>query len=186
MSLNCAVTITFTEPILSRKIPDFENIITGKASDGPYRIGSRSNGLFGRIKLGLCDLLDLNPKLQKYLPGLMPHVRNRKFYLNLNSLFIADGFRLIDSFNLPIVSRPYDLTDWARDITEAEYLDLVGPSDFDALLAKHDSLRWMMGWRSEPGHEGHYGQIEAIFHLIWEFKRGNRPRRYRLEVSDMG
>ena len=73
-----------------------------------------------------------------------------------------------------------------REITEVEYLDLVGPPDIDLLQAKHPGLRWMMEWRSKPGRETDYGQVERIFHLISEFKRGNRALRYRLTISDMG
>lgn len=116
-----------------------------------------------------------------------PGAKSRDFYLNLSLLGICrDGIRLIDRFNLPLVSDPHALADWSREITEAEYLDLVGPPDIEALLAKHRGFRSMMEWRSEPGHENHYTQVEKIFHLVSEFKRGNRAVRYRLTVSDMG
>ena len=58
--------------------------------------------------------------------------------------------------------------------------------DIEALLAKHRGLRWIVEWRSEPGHEDHYGQVKTVFQLVSEFKRGNQPLRYWLTVSDMG
>ena len=116
-----------------------------------------------------------------------PNSTRRDFRLNLGYLWMcSDGFALIDRFKLPLVSSPHDLADWSRELTEAEYLDLVGPPDFESVLAKHPGLPRMVDWRSEPGHEDHYGQISEIFHLISEFKRGNRPLRYQLTVSDMG
>lgn len=116
-----------------------------------------------------------------------PASKDREFPIVLSLLGIRpNGYDLIRSFDLPLVSRPYDLADWSREITEAEYLDLVGPPDIEALRAKHSGLRWMMEWRREPGHETDYGQIERIFLLVSELKRGNRPLRYQLTVSDMG
>lgn len=115
------------------------------------------------------------------------NTKDRDFYVDLGLLGMCrDGYRLIDRFNLPLVSDPHALADWSREITEVEYLDLVGPPDIDLLQAKHPGLRWMMEWRSRPGRETDYGQVERIFHLISEFKRGNRALRYRLTISDMG
>lgn len=116
-----------------------------------------------------------------------PDSKERKFHLNLGHLWMCnDGFALIDRFKLPLVSNPYELADWSREITEGEYLDLVRPPDFELLLAKHPGLQRMVKWRSQLGHEDDYGQIREMFHLISEFKRGNRPLRYQLTVSDMG
>ena len=116
-----------------------------------------------------------------------PENETRVLHINLGELgFNSHGVALVDRFDLPLVSHPSALADWSREITEAEYIDLVGPADIGARLAKHQGLRWMMDWRSEPGHENHYGQIEAMFELISEFRRGNQPLRYQLTVSDMG
>ncbi|WP_164281130.1 hypothetical protein [Stenotrophomonas indicatrix] len=116
-----------------------------------------------------------------------PGSTGREFHVNLGELGIRpSGYSLIDRFNLPLVSHPHALADWSREITEAEYLDIVGPPDIESMLAKHPGLRRRMEWRSEPGQEDHCGQIEQIFHLVSEFKRGNRALRYRLTVSDMG
>lgn len=116
-----------------------------------------------------------------------PESKDREFNIDLAELGIGpSGYDLIGRFNLPLVSRLSDLADWSREITEAEYLDLVGPPDIEALQAKHPGLRWRMEWRSEPGHENHYGQVERIFHLVSEFKRSNRALCYQLTVSDMG
>ncbi|MEH6418658.1 hypothetical protein [Pseudomonas sp. CGJS7] len=93
---------------------------------------------------------------------------------------------LIHRFELPQVSAPYALLDWARPISEAQYLQLIGPPDLDTLAAKHRSLRFMLDWRKEPGHENHYGQVETVFALIEEFRSGNRALAYTLTVSDMG
>jgi hypothetical protein len=84
------------------------------------------------------------------------------------------------------VSHPSALADWSREITEPEYLDLIGPPDLKMLLAKHRNLQWMVNWRSDPGKEMDYAHIEAIFNLISEFDRGNCVVRYRLTVSDLG
>ena len=116
-----------------------------------------------------------------------PESKGRDFNVDLGDLGIRPhSYSLIDRYNLPLVSNPHALADWSREITEAEYLDLVGPPDIELLQAKHPGLRWMMEWRSEPGRENDYGQVERIFHLISEFKRGNRALRYQLTVSDMG
>lgn len=116
-----------------------------------------------------------------------PASKDREFHVELSLFGIRpNGYVLIDRYKLPLVSRPYDLADWSREITEAEYLDLVGPADIEALRAKHPGLRCMMEWRKKLGHETDYGQIERIFLLVSEFKRGNRPLRYQFTVSDMG
>lgn len=116
-----------------------------------------------------------------------PASKDREFHIDLSLLgILPNGYVLIDQYKLPLVSRPHDLADWSREITEAEYLDLVGPPDIEALRAKHPGLRWKMEWRKEPGHETDYGQVERILLLISEFKRGNRPLRYQHTVSDMG
>lgn len=93
---------------------------------------------------------------------------------------------LIDRYRLPRVSPPHALLDWSRRISEAEYLELIGPPDLDALAAKHRGLRFQLDWRKEPGHENHYGQVENVFALIEEFRYGNRALSYTLTVSDMG
>lgn len=93
---------------------------------------------------------------------------------------------LIDRFGLPRVSPPHALLDWSRRISEAEYLELVGPTDLAALAEKHRGLRFHLDWRKEPGHEHHYGQVETVFALIEEFRHGNRAVAYTLTVSDMG
>lgn len=116
-----------------------------------------------------------------------PEHENLALRINLGELgFNSHGVDLVHRFDLPLVSHPSALADWSREITEAEYIDLVGPPDIGALLAKHRGLRWMMDWRSELGHENHYGQIETVFQLVSEFQRGNQPLRYQLTVSDMG
>lgn len=116
-----------------------------------------------------------------------PEHENRVLHINLGELgFDSHGVALVHRFDLPLVSQPSALADWSREITEGEYIDLVGPPDIGALLAKHQGLRWMMDWRSELGHENHYGQIETVFQLVSEFQRGNQPLRYHLTVSDMG
>ena len=116
-----------------------------------------------------------------------PHSKDREFHLDLGMLHIGDhGYGLVDRFKIPLVSLPSALSDWSREISEAEYLDLVGPPDLEALRAKHSGLRWMLEWRSEPGREKDYGQVERLIHYISEFDRGNRVVRYRLTVSDMG
>lgn len=112
---------------------------------------------------------------------------NREFHIDFGELGIEpSGYDLINRFSLPLISPPSQLADWSREISEAEYIDLVGPMDIEALLAKHRGLRWGVEWRGEPGHEGHYGQVETVFQLVSEFKRGNHPLHYRLTVSDMG
>ncbi|MFK4823010.1 hypothetical protein ACI0FS_23060 [Ochrobactrum quorumnocens] len=64
---------------------------------------------------------------------------------NLSLLGIRpNGYVLIDRYKLPLVSCPYDLAEWSREITETEYLDLVGPPDIEALRAKHPGLRRMI------------------------------------------
>ncbi|MCV9907636.1 hypothetical protein OIV19_08415 [Brucella sp. HL-2] len=74
-----------------------------------------------------------------------PASKDREFHVDLSLLGIRpNGYVLIDRFNLPLVSRPYDLADWSREITEAEYLDLIGPPDIEALRGKHPGLRRMM------------------------------------------
>ena len=113
--------------------------------------------------------------------------RDREFHLELDMLHIGDhSYGLVDRFKLPLVSHPSALSDWSREISEAEYLDLVGPPDLEALRTKHSGLQWMLEWRSEHGREKDYGQVERLFHYISEFERGNRAVRYRLTVSDMG
>jgi len=116
-----------------------------------------------------------------------PENENRALNINLGELgFNSHDVALIHRFDLPLVSQPSTLADWSREITEGEYIDLVGPPDITALLAKHQGLRWMTDWRSELGHENHYGQFETVFQLVSEFHRGNQPLRYQLTVSDMG
>lgn len=50
-----------------------------------------------------------------------PASKDREFPIDLSLLGIRpNGYDLIRSFDLPPVSRPYDLADWSREITEAE------------------------------------------------------------------
>lgn len=115
------------------------------------------------------------------------HPRTMSFDLASCGFTLPGGaLGLIDRFGLPQVSPPHALLDWSRRISEAEYLELVGPADLDALAAKHRGLRFQLDWRREPGHEAHYGQVETVFALIEEFGHGNRALSYTLTVSDMG
>ncbi len=91
---------------------------------------------------------------------------------------------LTDKFQLPLVSNPYDLPDWHRDLTEEEYLQIIGPPDLAVLMNKHGFLKMqLLSWQR---NEHHYRQIETVIDLLSEFDRGNKPVRYTLTISDMG
>lgn len=98
----------------------------------------------------------------------------------------GSALSMIDTYELPLVSAPSELPDWQRQITEAEYLSIVGPANIEALGQKHAGLQFMLDWRNTPGRSSDYGQVMQLFDLVAEFARGNIAVNYLFSVADMG